>query len=94
VASRSATDPAEAGAASVDYLFLSGYVVLAYWWARSVAAVQGPGHPEDFRASKQATARFYFSRVLPRIRAHAAAIEAGAGPLMAPEDPHFDAVRD
>jgi alkylation response protein AidB-like acyl-CoA dehydrogenase len=94
VATLSATDPAELGAASVDYLFLSGYVVLGYWWAMSVAAVRRSGHPEDFRASKQATARFYFSRVLPRIRAHAAAIEAGARPLMAPADRHFDAVRD
>ena len=28
----------ELGAASTDYMFYSGYVVLAYWWARSVAA--------------------------------------------------------
>jgi hypothetical protein len=93
VARRAADDPAEVGAAAVDYLFLSGYVVLAYWWARSVEAVRGAANPDDFKASKGATARFYFSRILPRIRAHVAAIEAGAGPLMAPQDRHFDAAR-
>ncbi|GAB3728080.1 acyl-CoA dehydrogenase C-terminal domain-containing protein [Luteimonas pelagia] len=93
IASAAAEDPSEAGAASVDYLFLSGYVVLAYWWARSVAACARSSRPDAFRAAKLATARFYFARLLPRIRAHAAAIEAGAGTLMAPADAQFDAGR-
>jgi hypothetical protein len=38
VLQRAASNPEELGAASTDYLFYSGYVVLAYWWARSVAA--------------------------------------------------------
>ena len=38
VLQRAAGDPEEIGAASTDYLFYSGYVALAYWWARSVAA--------------------------------------------------------
>ena len=38
VLQRASGDPEEIGAASYDYLFYSGYVALAYWWARSVAA--------------------------------------------------------
>jgi hypothetical protein len=42
VLQRAASNPEELGAASTDYLFYSGYVVLAYWWARSVAAANAP----------------------------------------------------
>ncbi|GAB2497982.1 acyl-CoA dehydrogenase C-terminal domain-containing protein [Pseudoxanthomonas sangjuensis] len=80
---RAAQNPEEIGAASTDYLFYSGYVVLAYWWARSVAAAQASSQPEAFRQAKLETARFYFARMLPRTLAHKAAIEAGAEPLMA-----------
>ena len=55
----------------------SGYVALAYWWARSVAAAATSAQPEAFKAAKRETARFYFARLLPRTLAHKAAIEAG-----------------
>ena len=80
---RAAANPEELGAASTDYLFYSGYVVLAYWWARSVAAAAGSSRSQVFKDAKRDTARFYFARILPRTLAHKAAIEAGAGPLMA-----------
>ena len=83
IAQRAAADPEEIGAASWDYMFYSGYVTLAYWWARSVAAARKSGQTEQFRQSKLETARFYFARILPRTLAHKAAIEAGAAPLMA-----------
>lgn len=89
VLKRAASNPDELGAASHDYLFYSGYVVLAYWWARSVAAADASGRPESFRQAKRETARFYFARVLPRTLAHAAAIQAGAEPLMAMDDARF-----
>jgi alkylation response protein AidB-like acyl-CoA dehydrogenase len=71
----------EMGAAAVDYLFYSGYVVLAYWWARSVATAEAGGQPADFKTSKRDTARFYFARILPRINTHAAAMRSGVGTL-------------
>ena len=58
-------DPEQVGAAAVDYLYYSGYVTLAYFWAREIAAL-GPAHGEDFRASKLATARFWYQRIVPR----------------------------
>lgn len=88
---RAAANPEELGAASTDYLFYSGYVVLAYWWARSVAAANASDRPQAFKDAKRDTARFYFARILPRTLAHKAAIEAGAGTLMAMPDAGFGA---
>ncbi len=80
---RASQDPEEIGAASYDYLFYSGYVTLAYWWARSVATAEASAQPEAFKQAKRETARFYFTRILPRTLGHAAAIASGAEPLMA-----------
>jgi len=91
VLQRAATQPDELGAASHDYLFYSGYVVLAYWWARSVAAADVSTHGAAFAAGKRETARFYYARVLPRTLAHAAALQSGAAPLMAMDEAHFGA---
>ncbi|MEO6154147.1 MAG: acyl-CoA dehydrogenase C-terminal domain-containing protein, partial [Thermomonas sp.] len=79
---RAATNPEELGAASTDYMFYSGYVVLAYWWARSVAAANASDRSRPFKDAKRETARFYFARMLPRTLVHKAAIEAGAASLM------------
>ena len=81
-------DAEEIGAAAVDYLFFAGYVSLAYFWAREVAALND-GHAADFRESKLATARFYFQRLLPRTLTHAAAIRAGGSSLMAMPEHQF-----
>jgi alkylation response protein AidB-like acyl-CoA dehydrogenase len=78
----------EAGAASVDYLMYSGYVVLAYFWAQlaSTAArlLDDPARAADadFMRAKLMTAEFYFKRLLPRAQGHRLAIEGGAEPLM------------
>ena len=89
VLERAAADPQELGAASTDYLFYSGYVVLAYWWARSVAAAAASARPQSFKDAKRDTARFYFARLLPRTLAHKAAIESGAATLMALDEAGF-----
>jgi len=91
VLQRATSNPEEIGAASTDYLFYSGYVVLAYWWARSVAAAQSSSQDAAFKQAKLETARFYFARILPRTLAHAAAIRSGAEPLMAMDAERFDA---
>jgi hypothetical protein len=80
----------EVGAASVDYLFYSGYVALAYWWARAVAAASAGAQSHDLKTSKRETARFYFARILPRTLAHAAAIQSGASSLLALDAALFD----
>lgn len=80
----------EIGAASVDYLFYSGYVALAFWWAKAVAAADAGNHGADFRTAKRETARFYFARILPRTQTHAAAMRSGSGNLLALDAALFD----
>ncbi len=86
VAERATRNPDEMGAAAMDYLMLSGYLCLAWCWARmaavSTAALQKGGSDAAFHEAKLATARFYFQRILPRAGAHLDAIGAGAGPTM------------
>src|SRR5699024_9024209 len=91
IAERAGADPEEIGAASWDYLFYSGYVTLAYWWARSVVAARTGSQPQAFTQAKIETARFYFARILPRTLSHKAAIESGAAPLMSLDAEGFDA---
>jgi len=79
----------EIGAAAADYLFYSGYVALAYFWARSVAAADASSRKADFKQAKRLTARFYFARILPRTNVHRMAIETGAESLFAMPDALF-----
>ena len=78
---------------SVDFAMVSGYVVLAYLWARAAQVAQRQiaegTDDEAFYHAKIITARFYYERLLPRIDAHAAAARAGAETLMALADEDF-----
>ncbi|WP_266168513.1 acyl-CoA dehydrogenase C-terminal domain-containing protein [Dyella subtropica] len=76
-------NPEELGAAATDYLYYSGYVTLAYMWARSVAAAETSSQSAAFKQAKRDTASFYFARILPRCLMHKAAIEAGVETLPA-----------
>lgn len=75
-------NPEEVGAASVDYLMYSGYVTLAYFWARAASCAVDKPADDNFYAAKMHTARFYFQRLLPRTAAHVAAIKSGAANLL------------
>jgi alkylation response protein AidB-like acyl-CoA dehydrogenase len=59
---RAGGKPALAGAVATDYLDLVGYTVYAWLWGRMAAVAPA----DEFGVSKQATARFYFERILPR----------------------------
>lgn len=91
VGEKAMENPDEAGAAAVDYLMYSGYVVLAYFWARmavvaqeKIVAAEGDA---SFYEAKLMTARFYFGRLLPRAEGHRGAVLSGAENLMAlPEE--------
>ncbi|PID43188.1 MAG: acyl-CoA dehydrogenase [Proteobacteria bacterium] len=84
----------EVGAASVDYLMYSGYVTMAYFWARMALVAQqklAEGTTETgFYTAKVQTAEFYFKRILPRTAGHAQMIVAGADSLMAMEEENFN----
>src|SRR5690606_22895893 len=78
VLSRSAGNPNEIGAASVEYLQAFGYTAYAYLWARMAQVALGKLDSDAFYASKVATARFYFARLLPRIHSLSASVKAGS----------------
>lgn len=77
-------NPDQAGAASVEYLHLFGYVALGYLWTRmaEVALAKRGGDDKAFYEAKLATARFFVQRVLPRHSALFASVMAGSATLM------------
>lgn len=86
-------DRNEVGAASVDYLMYSGYVTQAYLFARAAkvsqdALAQGCVD-NDFYQAKLFTAKFFFSRLLPRTQTHATTMLAGADTLQGLDQEHF-----
>jgi len=70
----------ELGSASVDFLMYSGYVTLAYMWAKMAKA--SLGKDDSFYKAKLQTANFYYHRILPRTKAHAEMMLSGAEYLM------------
>ena len=81
------------GAASVDYIMFSGYLLLGVAWAASARAAyrrleQGTQEEAFFR-SKIQTADFYFAKILPRTTALLETMSAGPEPLMKMEEEHF-----
>jgi alkylation response protein AidB-like acyl-CoA dehydrogenase len=83
----------EVGGAAVDYLMYSGYVALAYFWARMAAksqAVLAEGTSENgFYEAKLKTATFYYQRLLPRTRTHVGVMLSGVDNLMAMAEDEF-----
>lgn len=86
IGQRAMQNPDEVGAAAVDYLYYSGYITLAYFWAKMAVVAQqqlANGTTEhSFYTAKIHTAQFYFHKILPRVEAHRAIIATGLTPLM------------
>src|SRR5690606_2764873 len=86
IAVRSMQNREEVGAAAMDFLMFSGYVIHAFFWLKMAVVAQqklDAGTSETaFYQAKLATQEFYFKRLLPRAQAHVAALEAGADTLM------------
>jgi hypothetical protein len=81
----SANDPHASGAAAVPYLRLVGHLALAWTWARMAeVSIKKSDSTDPIYASKIATARFYFQRMLPQTAALRAEIRAGSSALMEP----------
>ena len=84
----------EIGAASVDYLYFSGYVVFAYLWLKMalVAEEKAQNSQDPFYLAKVKTSQFYFERILPRTLTHRGNILAGSQSLylLTPDEFKFD----
>jgi alkylation response protein AidB-like acyl-CoA dehydrogenase len=81
------------GAASVDYIMFSGYLLLGVAWAASARAAyrmleQGTQEKAFYRAKIQ-TAEFYFAKILPRTAALLETMSAGPDSLMKLDEEHF-----
>ncbi|WP_144730874.1 acyl-CoA dehydrogenase C-terminal domain-containing protein [Acinetobacter oleivorans] len=86
IAEKAKHNPEEIGAASVDYLYFSSYVVFAYLWARMAQVAHEKlelgTQEEDFYKAKLTTAKFFYQKLLHRTKSHAASIESGAESVM------------
>lgn len=74
-------NPAEIGAASVEYLHLLGYAIYGHMWVLMAAAAQKV-EDKDFADTKLKTANYFFKRILPRIKGLEGVLLAGAEPMM------------
>ncbi|MDO7520327.1 acyl-CoA dehydrogenase C-terminal domain-containing protein [Acinetobacter baumannii] len=86
IAEKAKHNPEEIGAASVDYLYFSSYVVFAYLWARMAQVahekLESGTQEEAFYKAKLTTAKFFYQKLLHRTQSHAASIESGAESVM------------
>ncbi len=75
----------EVGAASVDYLRVTGHLVFGYFWARMAqVALQeiAKGNTDPFYKAKIQTARFYFAKLMPETVSLMQTARAGSDVLM------------
>jgi alkylation response protein AidB-like acyl-CoA dehydrogenase len=95
IGGKAMSNPDEVGAAAVDYLFYSGYAVLAWLWARMALTAERLRQGTDpvYAAGKIDLAKFYYARILPRMISHREAMLAGGETLMHVESGVFLADR-
>lgn len=93
IAFKASKDRDMVGSASVDYLMYSGYIVMAFFWAKMADAAfsglaAGKGD-KDFYTAKIQTAEFYYDRLLPRADAHGKSMLKNPKTLMQMSEDHF-----
>ncbi|MEZ5595522.1 MAG: acyl-CoA dehydrogenase C-terminal domain-containing protein [Pseudomonadales bacterium] len=94
IGAKAMANPDEVGAASVDYLFYSGYAVLATMWARMAVTARrrlAEGVDDAYFAAKIDLARYYHARIVPKMAGHKAAMLTGSDNLMQVNDAVFTA---
>ncbi len=93
IGKQAAENPEAVGGAAVDYMYFSGYVTQAYLWARMALIAQNEianGNSEHaFYDAKLKTARFYFTKLLPRTATYAQRISTGVEPYMSMDVEQF-----
>lgn len=86
---RAKTQPELLSWVANDYLDLTGYLLYGFMWDKMEAALDTEKHSEDFIQSKQLKAKFYYSRVLPRIESLFSLIEQFPAELSSAEPKLF-----
>jgi len=83
------TSKEELGCAANDYLHVFGYTAMAYTWAKMAqVSLQADGN-SSFHQSKIHTARYFFSRLLPRCQSLITAAKSGQNVLFDITEEHF-----
>ncbi|HHK74071.1 MAG TPA: acyl-CoA dehydrogenase, partial [Rhizobiales bacterium] len=79
--------PDNAGAASTDYMHLTGLVILGFMWGLMAKTAQDKlnegAEDKAYFENKLITGRYFMQRILPETGAHLARISAGARSMMA-----------
>jgi hypothetical protein len=86
-------NPDNAGAGSMDFLYLLGLLALGYEWAQMAKIAKeklaaGDGDPA-FWNNKLILARFFMERMIPDTSVHLAKLQTGADTVMAMTDAAF-----
>jgi hypothetical protein len=80
----------ELGAAANDYLHVFGYTAMAFIWAKMAeAALSKQTSGDDFYIGKLHTARYYFTRILPRSSSLITSAKSGSDCLFNIDDELF-----
>ena len=88
---KSESDINELGTAANDYLHIFGYTAMAYVWAKmaQTSLTNNGESGDDFYQSKIHTARYFFTRLLPRRLSLIASAKSGSDCLFAIDDELF-----
>ena len=87
---KSKKNPEELGTAANDYLHVFGYTAMAFAWAKMAeVSLTNMAKDEDFYQGKIHTARYYFTRLLPRRQSLILSASAGADTLFNIKDDWF-----
>lgn len=92
---RARKNPDAIGAASYDFLMFSGFFITGYYWAMMAQKAyekleEGGSQSREFYEAKIQTAEFYFNRMLPRAKGHAATMAGSLDSLMAMKEENFN----
>ena len=72
-----------AGAGSMDLLYLFALTAIAEGWARMAKAALAKRAADSWYANKLTTGRYFLARILPDTKTHLAKLKSGAEPVMA-----------
>ncbi|OKY28083.1 acyl-CoA dehydrogenase C-terminal domain-containing protein [Thalassotalea sp. PP2-459] len=90
VLSQASHDAEILGTAANDYLHLVGYTAMAFVWCKMAdVSINNEAEDPNFHQSKIHTARYYFTRLLPRRLSLIETIKAGSSPMFDMPDDLF-----
>lgn len=89
---RASRDREFVGSSCFDYLMLSGYIIMAFFWAKMADAAYTKikeGGEDEFYVAKIQTAEFYFDRMLPRAKSHSEMMMKKPKTIIQMNEEHF-----